>query len=213
MVDSLRSDDVAAGGQGAPLVPVYHAALADALDKPLAVLNVGGVANVTFIGRDGALIAFDTGPGNALVDDWVHARAGVPMDAEGRLALKGKVDEGLVTGMLAAHSYFQARPPKSLDRDDFTTAPVADLSTEDGAATLTAFTAAAVAKACDHLPERPALWVVTGGGRLNPALMAALAAASRRRRWSRWRQWAGTGMPWRRRPSRSWLSDRCGGCR
>ncbi|WP_052000265.1 anhydro-N-acetylmuramic acid kinase [Caenispirillum salinarum] len=175
VIDSLRTDDVAAGGQGAPLVPVYHAALAEALDKPLAVLNVGGVANVTFIGRDGTLIAFDTGPGNALIDDWVYARAGVPMDAEGRLALKGRADEGVVAEMLAAHPYFEARPPKSLDRDDFTTEPVAALGTEDGAATLTAFTAAAVAKARDHLPEAPALWIVTGGGRLNPALVAALS--------------------------------------
>lgn len=96
------------------------------------------------------------------------------MDAEGRLALKGRVDEDLVAEMLAAHPYFLMPPPKSLDRDDFTTAPVAELSTEDGAATLTAFTAAAVARARDHLPQPPALWIVAGGGRLNPALMAAL---------------------------------------
>ncbi|XKG61224.1 anhydro-N-acetylmuramic acid kinase [Caenispirillum salinarum] len=175
VIDGLRTADVEAGGQGAPLVPVYHAALAEDLDKPLAVLNVGGVANVTFIGRDGALIAFDTGPGNALIDDWVHARVGKPMDAEGRLALKGRAEEEAVAAMLAAHPYFDAPPPKSLDRDDFTTEPVSALGTEDGAATLTAFTAAAVARARDHLPEAPGLWIVTGGGRLNPALMAALS--------------------------------------
>lgn len=174
VVDSLRLDDVAAGGQGAPLVPVYHAALADALGKPLAVLNVGGVANVTFIGRDGTLIAFDTGPGNALIDDLVHTRLGQPMDAEGRLALQGNVDAGILESMLAAHPYFDAPPPKSLDRDDFTTAPVAHLGTEDGVATLTAFTAEAVARARRHLPDVPKQWIVTGGGRLNPALMAAL---------------------------------------
>lgn len=174
VVDSLRTDDVAAGGQGAPLVPVYHAALAADLERPLAVLNLGGVGNVTFIGRDGALLAFDTGPGNALIDDWVQARAGLPMDAEGRLALKGTADEGLAT-LLASHPYFDLAPPKSLDRDDFSTTEVGHLGLEDGAATLTAFTAESVRRALDHLPEAPACWVVTGGGRRNPALMAELA--------------------------------------
>lgn len=174
VVDSLRTADVEAGGQGAPLVPLYHAARAAELPRPLAVLNLGGVGNVTFIGRDDTLLAFDTGPGNALIDDWVQARAGLPMDAEGRLAQKGTPDQGLTT-VFGAHPYFGRRPPKSLDRDDFSTELVGNMATEDGAATLTAFTAEAVRLALAHLPEAPVRWVVTGGGRRNPVLMAMLA--------------------------------------
>lgn len=174
VVDGLRVADVAAGGQGAPLVPAYHAALAADLEKPLAVLNVGGVANVTYIGPDGALIAFDTGPGNALVDDWMHRRAGLPMDPEGRHAARGTVDEACLAALMA-HLYFDRPPPKSLDRDDFTADAVAHLGQDDGAATLTAFTAATVARAVEHLPQRPRRWIVCGGGRRNATLMRLLA--------------------------------------
>lgn len=173
VVDSLRVADVTAGGQGAPLVPAYHAALAADLPKPLAVLNIGGVANVTVIGRDGSLLAFDTGPGNALVDDWMHNRSGLPMDADGRHAARGTVDD-ICLATLLAHPYFDAPPPKSLDRDDFSADALAHLARDDGAATLTAFTAAAVARALPHLPEPPRRWIVCGGGRRNPTLMAML---------------------------------------
>nr|WP_207477524.1 anhydro-N-acetylmuramic acid kinase [Arenibaculum pallidiluteum] len=173
VVADFRTADVAAGGQGAPLVPVYHGALAAALGRPLAVLNIGGVANVTWIGPHGELLAFDTGPGNALIDDWVLRRAGRAFDADGALAAAGKVDAGALAAMLS-HSWFDLPPPKSLDRDAWDPSPVQGLSVEDGAATLAAFTAGSVAKAAASLPVAPARWLVAGGGRLNRVLMAML---------------------------------------
>jgi anhydro-N-acetylmuramic acid kinase len=174
VVCDFRSADVAAGGQGAPLVPLYHAALAAKLDRPLAVLNLGGVGNVTWLGDDGQVIAFDTGPGNALIDDWMLRHTGKPCDLDGALAAKGKVNRAILAKSLA-NPWFKTPPPKSLDRLDFTLESVKGLSAADGAATLTEFTAAAVATACDHLPAPPVRWLVTGGGRHNRTLMAALA--------------------------------------
>ncbi len=175
VVCDFRARDMAAGGQGAPLAPLYHAALAAALSKPLAVLNLGGVGNLTWIGPGAdRILAFDTGPGNALVDDWAARHTGRPVDTDGALARAGRVAEDALAALLN-HPYFALPPPKSLDRDTFDPAPVAGLSATDGAATLTAFTAAAVARACAHLPAPPGRWLVTGGGRHNPALMAALA--------------------------------------
>ena len=175
VVYDLRAADVAAGGQGAPLVPVYHRALAASLpQRPLAVVNIGGVANVTWIGRDGRLIAFDTGPGNALVDDWMMKTAGIAYDENGRTAAKGKVHEDVVH-FYVNHSFFAHPPPKSLDRNAFFWDLVEGLSPEDGAATLTAFSAAAIAKAREHMPEEPELWIICGGGRLNRTLMGMIA--------------------------------------
>ncbi|MGC2855805.1 anhydro-N-acetylmuramic acid kinase [Novispirillum sp. DQ9] len=175
VVYDLRSADVAAGGQGAPLVPVYHRALAADLDRPLAVLNLGGVGNVTFLDKSGAPVAFDTGPGNALIDDWCARHTGQPIDRDGALAAAGTPSEAIIARLLA-HPYFAAVPPKSLDRDAFgaLVAAVGALSPADGAATLTAFTAASVAAARAHLPAAPHRWLVTGGGRLNPVLMEFL---------------------------------------
>lgn len=174
----FRSADVAAGGEGAPLAPVYHAALARDLDKPLAVLNIGGVANVTWIGPDGTLIAFDTGPGNGPLDDWVTRHTGAAFDRDGALARAGRPNLPVLTRLLG-HPYFARPAPKSLDRLDFATALAGsgldDLAPADGAATLVAFTVGAVAAA--PLPERPRRWLVTGGGRRNPAIMAALRDA------------------------------------
>lgn len=171
----FRSADVAAGGEGAPLAPIYHAALARDVPKPLAVLNIGGVANVTWIGADGELIAFDTGPGNAPLDDWIARRTGAAFDRDGAIARSGQVDAAMLRRLLA-DPYFSRLPPKSLDRLDFAGALAASgldhLSPADGAATLVAFTAAAVAAA--PLPAKPRRWVVGGGGRHNPAIMAAL---------------------------------------
>ena len=178
VVSDFRSADVAAGGQGAPLVPLYHRALAMALERPLAVLNIGGVANVTWIGADGALLAFDTGPGNALIDDWILARTGRPFDAEGALAASGQADPQALAALLD-HPYFDRAPPKSLDRDAFSAAPVQHLSPADGAATLAAFTVAAVARAREWMAAAPLRWLVGGGGRRNAALMAGLAHALR----------------------------------
>lgn len=174
VVYDLRAADVAAGGQGAPLAPAYHRALASEIsERPLVVLNLGGVANVTWIGRDSALLAFDTGPASAMIDDWVKAKLGKPFDADGALAAAGTVHEDIVAGWLS-HPYFAEPPPKSLDRNAFDLGPVAALSPEDGAATLTAFSAAAVAAALAHFPETPQLWVAAGGGRRNATLMGMM---------------------------------------
>ena len=175
VVADFRSADVAAGGEGAPLAPLYHAALAANLPKPLAVLNLGGVGNVTWIGEGkNAILAFDTGPGNALIDDWVRSRTGQTADFDGALARAGQVSAEHVARFLA-HPYFERPPPKSLDRDDFRGAIPHDLSLPDGAATLTEMTAVAVAAATRHFPNPAREWLVCGGGRHNPAMMAALA--------------------------------------
>jgi anhydro-N-acetylmuramic acid kinase len=176
VVSDFRAADVAAGGEGAPLVPLYHAALASALERPLAVLNLGGVGNVTWIGSgEGEILAFDTGPGNALIDDWALAHTGRALDLDGVLASAGDVDEAHIARFLA-HPYFARRPPKSLDRDEFAAFLPQTLAAADGAATLTVMTAAAVARASLHFPAPARLWLVTGGGRRNPVLMAALTA-------------------------------------
>jgi anhydro-N-acetylmuramic acid kinase len=174
VVCDFRSADVAAGGEGAPLVPLFHAALAAPLARPLAVLNIGGVANVTWIGADGSeILAFDTGPGNAPIDDWAREHTGEPVDRDGALARTGRADENLVRAFLA-HPYFEQTPPKSLDRDDFARFRPTGLDAAAGAATLTAMSAAAAAAAIRFLPAPPRRWLVTGGGRHNPALMDEL---------------------------------------
>jgi anhydro-N-acetylmuramic acid kinase len=174
VVSNFRQNDMNHGGQGAPLVPAYHRAMVRscALEEPIAVLNIGGISNVTLI--DGELLyACDCGPGNALIDDWVSARCGVPYDDGGQIAAAGTVDEGALATLLDS-SYFQQSGPKSLDRNTFSTAPVSDLSPPDGAATLSAFTAAAVAIEAQRLPCTPRQWVVVGGGRLNAYLLTQL---------------------------------------
>jgi anhydro-N-acetylmuramic acid kinase len=176
VVYDLRAADCAAGGQGAPLVPVYHRALAAKLpQRPLAIINIGGVANVTYIGRDGALLAFDTGPGNALIDDWMLRHIGEAMDNDGATAAKGLASDDVIRFYLS-QSFFGQAPPKSLDRNAFPIDLVDHLSVADGAATLTAFTAAAIARSREHMPQEPQLWVVCGGGRRNRTLMSAIAA-------------------------------------
>lgn len=175
VVFDMRAADIAQGGQGAPLVPVFHRALAEAsgFALPLAVLNIGGVANVTLIGQDGSLLAFDTGPGNALIDDWMRERTGRALDDGGRTAARGRPDGALLAWLLM-HPFFVQRPPKSLDRNWFSHKLAGQLSTEDGAATLTAFTAQAAARALDHARETPTRWIVAGGGARNGELMRLL---------------------------------------
>jgi anhydro-N-acetylmuramic acid kinase len=176
VVDDLRSADVAAGGQGAPLLPVYHRALLAEAVLPVAVLNLGGVGNITYVGEGDVLVAFDTGPANGLVDDWMSAETGKDYDAGGAFAATGEIAQDVLAAMLD-NPWFDARPPKSLDRADFTIAPARGLSPADGAATLTAFTAATIALALRHLPETPARLIVAGGGRHNVTMMAMLADA------------------------------------
>jgi len=173
VVADFRSADVAAGGQGAPLAPLFHAALAAGFRKPIVILNIGGVANVTWIGEKDELLAFDTGPGNALIDDWVHQHTGAAADFDGRLARAGRISTTHVARFLK-NPYFSCQPPKSLDRDDFRDVALSELSLEDGTATLTEMTAAAVAAATSHFPAPAGEWLVTGGGRHNPVLMEAL---------------------------------------
>ena len=177
VVHDFRTADVRAGGQGAPLSAAYHAALLRSLGRTeaTAVLNLGGVANLTWQGDDGLVCAFDTGPANAPVNDWVECATGETMDRDGVLARRGRVDEVRLARLLR-HPFLAAAFPKSLDRFDFPASMADGLSLEDGAATLTAFTAAAVGRGLDLLPRRPAELLVCGGGRKNPALMDALRA-------------------------------------
>jgi len=187
VVNEFRSQDVNAGGQGAPLAPIFHMALVAKRVDAIAILNIGGIANVTWCsgqadipnGTDSSnlrehLLGFDVGPGNALIDDWIYAHTGKPMDRDGRIAKLGRPDKKTLQAMLE-HPYFLLEPPKSLDRYDFTLDAVRHLSLEDGAATLTAFTAACVSLASKYFPSNPRLWLVTGGGRRNAALFGWLS--------------------------------------
>lgn len=179
VVDSFRQADMAAGGEGAPFMPVYHAALVKGLDRdhPVGVLNIGGVANITWLPADAnpaEMVAFDCGPGNGLVDEWMAMKTGAALDKDGAAAAAGTVDEETVR-MMALNPFVRRKPPKSLDRYDFKLDAVRAMSVEDGAATLTAFTAACIARSVALLPDPPGEWIVCGGGRHNPVLMASLA--------------------------------------
>lgn len=180
VVYDFRAADVAAGGQGAPLVPVFHRALVRPLDRPhpVAVLNLGGVANITFIDGASDPVACDTGPANALIDDFMRARNGASRDEEGRAAAAGQADQAAIA-LLLRHPFFARPAPKSLDRNDFREwvaahAALAEKSIEDGAATLTMLTAATVARIVDVLPRAPQSWILAGGGACNPTLVRML---------------------------------------
>jgi len=175
VVFDFRARDMKAGGQGAPLVPIYHRALVEAADLPgpAVIVNLGGVANITFIGQDGALLAFDTGPGNALIDDWMRLHTDKTWDEDGALAAQGHTDGQRLEALLS-DSYFLRQPPKSLDRNDFSLSVVEGLSPQDGAATLTAFTVASVICGLAHLPATPQIFVLSGGGVRNKTLVANL---------------------------------------
>ncbi len=174
VVDSFRMADVAAGGHGAPFAPLYHAALAHKLPQPLMVLNLGGVGNITYLDGD-TIIAFDTGPASALIDDLVLKRFGIPFDDGGRIAARGKVDKP-VLAQLMANPFFDEPAPKSLDRNDFhrRASIVAPLADDDAVATLAAFTIEATVAALRHVPGKPVRWLVTGGGRQNQTFMRGL---------------------------------------
>ena len=172
VVNDFRSADVLAGGNGAPLVPLYHRALVDALPKPALILNIGGVSNVTWVDGEGDddILAFDVGTGNALIDDWVLRHTGKPYDHNGLLAAGGIVDAAAVDEALAME-FFHKTPPKSLDRDEFFKHVPEHLNAADGTATLTMMTARAVASALPFLPRKPETLYVAGGGRHNITLM------------------------------------------
>lgn len=173
VVADFRSADVKAGGQGAPLLPMYHQARAASLGRPLAVVNIGGVSNVTYLGSGDDILAFDTGPGNAMIDDFIMSKTTHRYDEGGKIALSGTVDQNLLKQWMV-HPYFNMAVPKSLDRNDFDVSDAAGLSLADGAATLTAFTIQSIAAALPHLPREPEQWIVTGGGRKNDTIMRGL---------------------------------------
>ena len=175
VVDQFRLNDVAQGGQGAPLVPLYHQALASTLAQPLVILNWGGVGNVTYLDEN-TILAFDTGPASALCDDWTRKHFHLPFDEGGRLAQQGCIDQAVLQHWLA-HPFFMVPPPKSLDRNAFHAHIHHHMSLDplDGLATLTAFTIHATAKALDHMPQKPRRWLVAGGGRHNDSFMQGLA--------------------------------------
>jgi anhydro-N-acetylmuramic acid kinase len=175
VMHDFRAADVAAGGQGAPFVPVYHRALAQSLERegPMVVVNIGGVSNITYIDGTDTLIACDTGPGNALLDDFMLRMTGQRIDCEGRMAAQGTVDQVWVAKALQ-HPFFALPPPKSLDRNDFASMVLREGSAADGAATLTAFTAAAIARIIPLLPKPPKSWIVAGGGARNLTMVRML---------------------------------------
>ncbi len=186
VVWDFRSADVALGGEGAPLAPFFHFACAKRIGatEPLAFLNLGGVGNLTWVDprraapeEEGALLAFDTGPANAPLNDLVAERLGLECDRDGALAARGEVVDGALE-LFLEEGYFRRMPPKSLDRDDFSLMMdlVRELSDADAAATMTAMAAAAVMQGMEHCPTPPARLLVTGGGRRNPVMMAMLSA-------------------------------------
>lgn len=182
VVYDMRAADMEAGGQGAPLVPAYHAALAASLPQafrrfPVCFVNIGGISNVTFVPSAGDPVAFDSGPGNALIDQWVTAHGGVPFDADGQIASEGDLVRTVVERYLD-DPFLQKPAPKSLDRNDFTLDRAEGLELSDGARTLAAVSAAAILKAADQMPERPKLWIVCGGGRKNPHIVADMRAGA-----------------------------------
>ena len=179
VVNDFRTADVLSGGNGAPLVPLYHRALSAELPKPVAIINIGGVSNITWIGGEGddEILAFDLGPGNALLDDWVLRHTGRPYDEFGQLAAEGKADTDVVARFLR-HPYFSVKPPKSLDRDAFTDYVPSGLNAADGAATLTLVTVWAIVKGFAYLPKPPVAVYLTGGGRHNLTMMRWIAELS-----------------------------------
>ena len=175
VMHDFRAADVEAGGQGAPLVPVYHRALAQSLERegPIALVNIGGVSNITYIDGNDTLIACDTGPGNALLDDFMYRATRQPFDTDGQMAAQGVVDVAWVTRALSL-PFFALPPPKSLDRNDFAGLTLSNVSPADGAATLTAFTAEAIARIVPLLPKTPKSWIIAGGGARNHTMMRML---------------------------------------
>lgn len=182
VVCDFRRRDVAAGGQGAPLVPLYHAAIARKMHGPVVIVNIGGVSNITYIKdpkniNKTQIIAFDTGPGNAPIDDFIHHRTGKKHDTNGAIAAKGEMNLEILK-KLSKDQYFKKKPPKSLDRHHFhklvETSGVKKLSTPNGAATLAAFTALCIAESVKHFPAEPKNWLIAGGGRKNKYIMNVL---------------------------------------
>ena len=183
VVHDMRANDMRHGGQGAPLVPAYHAAVAHSLPAiyadgfPVAFVNIGGISNVTWVPKTGAPVAFDSGPGNALIDQWVSREGGLPFDENGMIASEGGVIRAVVERYLES-PFFAKAAPKSLDRNDFTLEHVAGAELADGARTLAAVSAEAILLSARQMPEPPKLWIVCGGGRKNPHIVADLRSGA-----------------------------------
>ncbi len=175
VITDFRRADIAAGGQGAPLVPMYHAVMAAGLAKPVALVNIGGIANVTYVSDDSAqMMAFDTGPGNGLMNRLMEAQTGAAYDEGGKVAAKGNVDEAVLQHYLS-HPFFDQAPPKSLDRHDFSTMAVEHLPLEDAMRTLLEVTAQGIMRAAEHFASAPKQWLICGGGVHNETLMTRLS--------------------------------------
>lgn len=180
-VFDMRRNDMAHGGQGAPLVPVYHRAISQSLSedyselRPVVFVNIGGIANITYIGEE--LLAFDVGPGNALIDQWVQKHVGISHDDGGRIAAEGIIDNSLVAEYLN-DPFFEKSVPKSLDRGDFAIPPDNSGTLETVARSLARVTAESIFKSVEHMPENPQLWIICGGGRHNPYIMTDLKEVS-----------------------------------
>jgi anhydro-N-acetylmuramic acid kinase len=178
VVHDMRANDMANGGQGAPLVPVYHAALAARFQRagqPVCFVNIGGISNLTFIGTDGRIAAFDSGPGNTLIDQWVEALTGLSYDDGGMISASGRVIASIAQRYLES-PFFRGNVRRSLDRGDFHPLEPGEASLEDGARTLAYVAAASIIKSAGFLPERPEVYILCGGGRLNATLMRELVA-------------------------------------
>ncbi|THV25368.1 anhydro-N-acetylmuramic acid kinase [Peteryoungia ipomoeae] len=176
VVYDMRANDMVHGGQGAPLVPVYHQALAHKIpaeDWPVCFVNIGGISNLTFLDRDDTIIGFDSGPGNTLIDQWVETHAGIPYDDGGRIASEGAVIKTLADRYLD-NPFFTAKTRRSLDRNDFRPPDGHEAELSDGARTLAHVSAAAILKSAGHLPAFPRCFVICGGGRLNRTIMGDL---------------------------------------
>lgn len=176
VVYDMRANDMVHGGQGAPLVPAYHAALAQGLERaafPVVFVNIGGISNLTYVGPDGEIVAYDSGPGNTLIDQWVEAQAGIPYDQGGAIASEGQVLASLAERYLG-HPFFTAQTRRSLDRNDFRPPDGSEAGLHDGARTLAHVTAAAILKSARHLPRRPKTYIICGGGRLNRVIIGDL---------------------------------------
>ncbi len=176
VIYDMRAKDMTVGGQGAPLVPIYHQALAEkiASDLPVVFVNIGGISNITYVGADGELLAFDTGPGNALIDQWVQAKAGIPFDQGGKIASEGVFLAPIVDQYMKS-DFFQRSGPKSLDRNDFKPLDPGAAELSDGARSLARITAQSIIRSTDLMPELPVQWIISGGGRLNETIMNDLA--------------------------------------
>ena len=172
---NFRQADMDAGGQGAPLIPIYHQALlkSKSMNLPIAIVNIGGVSNLTWIDGTASLIGFDTGPGNALIDDWVSAHTDQAFDDGGKIAAEGRVNDAIVEQFLT-HPYLKKNYPKSLDRNAFADLSVNDLNLEDGAATLMEITARSISIGIHACPKKPSAIYIAGGGRYNTALLNRL---------------------------------------